>query len=65
MNTWNRLTAVRGERGGGTWMKEGEGIGQRTLTGPIGVDRCVVMAQGEGRGKAGWRWAKRRVEGVE
>ena len=30
MNTWNRPTAVRGEGGGGDWMKEGEENSQRT-----------------------------------
>ena len=30
METWNRLTVTRGERGGGKWRKEGEGTSQRT-----------------------------------
>ena len=30
IDTWNILTAARGGRGGGDWMKEGEGISQRT-----------------------------------
>ena len=30
MESWNRLTAVRGEGGGGDGLKEGEGISQRT-----------------------------------
>lgn len=30
MDIWNRLTVVRGEGGGWDWLKEGEGISQRT-----------------------------------
>ena len=30
MDTWNRQTAVKGEGRGRDWMKEGEGIRQRT-----------------------------------
>ena len=30
MDTWNRLTAVRGKEGGGDQMREGEGISQRS-----------------------------------
>ena len=30
METGNRLTAVRGVEGGGNWLKEDEGISQRT-----------------------------------
>ena len=29
IESWNRLTAVRGEGGGGDWLKEGEGPSQR------------------------------------
>ena len=29
MDTWNRLKVIRGERGGGSWQKEGEGTSQR------------------------------------
>ena len=30
VDTWNRLTALTVGGGGGNWMKEGEGISQRT-----------------------------------
>ena len=30
MKTWNRLTAARGDGGGGEWWKEGEETSQRT-----------------------------------
>ena len=30
METWNRLTAVRGKRGGGDWLEEDEWMSQRT-----------------------------------
>ena len=30
METWKRLTAIRGEQGDGDYLKEGEGISQRT-----------------------------------
>ena len=31
METWNRLTAVRGEKGGGHCLKESEGISQKHI----------------------------------
>ena len=35
VESWNTLTAVRGEEGGGDYLKEGEGISQRTyMKGP-------------------------------
>ena len=54
------MTAVRGGRGAGDWMKEGERISRR-ITCVIHIDNSVVMARGKGRGgrwvesgKAGW-----------
>ena len=53
--------AVRGARGEGDWMKEDEGIGQRTyLHGPW--TWTMVWFEGWGVG-SGWRWAKEGVGG--
>lgn len=32
MDTWNTMTTVRAEGGGEEWMKDGEGISQKTYT---------------------------------
>ena len=60
MDTWNRLTAFRGVRGKGDWMKEGEGVNQRTYTCTTGR-QTTVWGRPEGSGgRAGWRPAKRQ-----
>ena len=55
IDTWNRLTAVRGEDEGVDWMKEGERISQRTYMHPwkltTGGDCLRELC-------TGWRWAK-------
>ena len=49
IDTWNRLTAVRGEDEGVDWMKEGERISQRTyMHNP--TDQC-----GDSQSEGGWR----------
>ena len=58
MDTYNRLHIVRGEGKRRDWMKEGEGISQRTyMHGPWTWTTVWGSPEGTGGG-AGWRWAK-------
>ena len=57
MDTWNRLTAVRGKGAWGDWLKEGEGISQKNM--------CMTHGHGQWCGDclreyggAGWTGAK-------
>ena len=54
MDTWNRLTAIRGEGVEEDWIKEGEGINEKTYMYVFhtDTDNSVVMARGRGGG--GW-----------
>ena len=56
IESWNRLTAVREEWGGGNWLKEGEEIRQRiqthdpwTWTTVWGLPEGVGGLDGEGK----------------
>ena len=58
METWNRLTAPRGEGGGRRGCKEGGGTSQRTcLNDPWTWTTVWRLTVGAGVG-AGWRRAK-------
>ena len=57
MESWNRLTAVRGDKGGGDWLKD-EGFSQKNVyEGPMDMDNGVGIDYGNG-GQAGQREAK-------
>ena len=58
MDTWSRLTAVREDGGGVGWMKEAEGISQRTSMTHRHRKQCVDGQRERGAG-AGWRLANR------
>lgn len=58
METWNRLTEVRGERMG-DWMK-GEEISQKTYV----HSPWTQINSGEGQGKGGGRWVEVGKGGV-
>ena len=58
MDTWNRLTDLREDGGRGDWIKEGEGISQRTYMHSSGTRYNNVMKAGVGGLGARWRWAK-------
>ena len=58
MESWNRLTAVTGEEGGGNSLKEGEGISQRTcMKNSMDMYKSEGIDHGSG-GRVGQRWAK-------
>ena len=46
MQTWNRLTAIRGEGGVVNWLKESEGI----------REKHVRMTYGCGLQRGDWQW---------
>ena len=48
MESWNRLTAVRGDKGGGDWLKD-EGFSQKNVyEGPMDMDNGVGIDYGNG-----------------
>ena len=57
VESWNTLTAVRGEEGGGDYLKEGEGISQRTYMHDSWT-WTTVWGLTVGAGWAGWSVAQ-------
>ena len=60
MESWNRLTAVREEAGGGDQLKEGEGVSQPTfMKDPWTWTTVWALTRDDGGGlDRGERWGK-------
>ena len=62
MESWNRLTAVRGEEGVGDCLKEDEGISQKSIfEEPLDMDNCVRTDCGSGGGLGGRGQRRKRI----